>query len=121
MVRAHAKDRAACLRRAPYTWTVAVRPHRLGIHLSGSVVFPEGHRMHPATPYETGDVISVATVDGEREAIVWTAVLTPALDPNRRWRLLCRWRDDGSSVEQPVYCGDDGLSPALRREGRMPA
>lgn len=59
-------------------------------------------------PYQTGDHVELQLDSGTRTAVVSAVVAIPAPDPSRRWRLLCRDEADGTSIERPIYCGDDG-------------
>lgn len=70
------------------------------------------------TPYKANESVLV-TIDGEdREAVVSLVVQTEALDPTRRWRLLCRWADEpGVSIEMPLYCDDNGCGPGISPMG----
>lgn len=60
-------------------------------------------------PYKVGDTIRLDGPDGRpREAVVSSVMTTDAQDSRRRWRLLCRWKGDGSFIDAPIYCGEDG-------------
>jgi hypothetical protein len=65
-------------------------------------------------PYAAGDRIVLGLDEGPRSVIVSALVSLPAPDPSRRWRLLCRDAIDGSSIELPVYCGEDGVGDLVR-------
>ncbi len=60
-------------------------------------------------PYDSGDEIMI----GRRAAVVSYTTLADALDPGRRWLLLCRWADSGEPVARPLYCGDDGVGEVV--------
>lgn len=66
-------------------------------------------------PYQAGETV-IVTVDGEdREAVVSMLVETNAMDPTRRWRLLCRWADEPEgTIETPLYCDSEGTSPEVK-------
>lgn len=74
--------------------------------------------MSAPPPYRNGDLVELS-IDGElpRPALVTAAIVTTSLDPDRRWRLMCRWQDDGTPVEAPLYCRDDGIGPCIRPLG----
>lgn len=59
-------------------------------------------------PYSTGDRLELLLPEGSRPATVSVVMRTGASDPRRHWRLLCRDLDTGTSIEIPIYCGDDG-------------
>lgn len=71
-------------------------------------------------PYTAGDRLVLALPAGPLPVTVSAVVSIPARDPGRRWRLLCRDEVDGSSVELPVYCDDDGVGELIANE-RTPA
>jgi hypothetical protein len=65
-------------------------------------------------PYSTGDRLPAATGDGTRTVVVSSVVALKAINPRRRWRLLCR-DVDGSPIDVPLYCGDDGSGDRVWR------
>lgn len=64
-------------------------------------------------PYATGDRIDLVLDGVHRTVVVGSIVAIPAHDPHRRWRLLCRDEATGTSIDLPVYCGDDGTGDLL--------
>lgn len=72
-------------------------------------------------PYHSGERVELHLPDGPRTVVIGTVISTSAQDPHRRWRLLCRDEADGSSIDLPVYCGDDGNGDLLRAGERTTA
>lgn len=69
-------------------------------------------------PYEVGDDVLVRADEGrEHIAEVWALLRTDSLDPTRRWRLFCRWSDQGTAPIPPLYCGDDGRGARVAPHG----
>lgn len=64
-------------------------------------------------PYDTGDRIDLVIDGVHRTVVVGAVVAIEAHDPHRRWRLLCRDESTGTSIDLPVYCGDDGAGELL--------
>lgn len=64
-------------------------------------------------PYDTGDRIDLVIDGVHRTVVVGAVVAIEAHDPHRRWRLLCRDATAGTSIDLPVYCGDDGQGELL--------
>lgn len=65
-------------------------------------------------PYAVGDQVQLSVDGQDRAATVSVVLPTDSTDPVRRWRLICRWCDDGRSVATAIYCGDDGNGPKIR-------
>jgi hypothetical protein len=64
-------------------------------------------------PYSAGDRLRAATGEGIR-IVVSSVVALKAINPRRPWRLLCR-DVDGSPIDVPLYCGDDGSGDRIWR------